>query len=324
MQNIPIFLATDDYYAPFMCTTMYSVLEHTNDFIEFYVLDNKISEKSKNLTKKSLKQFKNYSVEYLDISKLGIDKLPNLGHYTANTFSRYYIPIMKPDIKKMLYLDVDIIVKRDIAELYNQDITGYAMGATSEDFYPDNKACLKKYYPEYKDESDYFNAGILVIDNQEFVKNNYAQQLLDTAIKYREFLHCPSQDVMNIVLEGKVKIIDQKFDYMPDHYEFYKNLKNQDFADKLKESAVIIHYTSGKPWYNKSCANADFWEIVNKTKFKKIITEILNNNRKKNINRNFTFWQKIFSVTNQSGKNDKKYKVFTILGIKLKFQMKER
>ena len=319
--KIPVFLASDDYYAPFMCTTMYSVLEHTNDFVEFYVLDNKISEKSKSLTEKSLKEFKNYSVEYLDITELGIDKLPNIGHYTANTFSRYYIPMIKPNIEKMLYIDVDIIVKSDIAEFFNQDISGYAMGATSEDFYAKNKACLKEYYPEYKDESDYFNAGILVIDNQEFIKNNYAQILLDTAIKYKDYLHCPSQDVMNIVPEGKVKILNQKFDYMPDHYDFYKNFRGKEFADDLKKNAVIIHYTAGKPWHNNSCANEDFWTVVNKTKFQKDIKNMLKIYEK---SKRKPLLQNIFSITNEKGKNGKKYKVVTILGVKLKFKIKEK
>ena len=45
--NIPIFLASDENYAPFLCTTLFSILKHTESFIEFYVLDGGIENKSK-------------------------------------------------------------------------------------------------------------------------------------------------------------------------------------------------------------------------------------------------------------------------------------
>ncbi len=38
-KTIPIFLACDDNYAPFLCTTMYSILLHTKSQIDFYVMD---------------------------------------------------------------------------------------------------------------------------------------------------------------------------------------------------------------------------------------------------------------------------------------------
>ena len=58
---IPIFLASDEKYTPFLCTTMYSILEQTNSFIQFYILDGGI--KSKDLIKQSLKIFKNYGYQ---------------------------------------------------------------------------------------------------------------------------------------------------------------------------------------------------------------------------------------------------------------------
>lgn len=44
MKNIPVFLASDDNYAPFLATTAYSVLSNTKSFIDFYVLDGGITD----------------------------------------------------------------------------------------------------------------------------------------------------------------------------------------------------------------------------------------------------------------------------------------
>ena len=54
MLKIPVFLASDNRYAPFVATTMASILMHTNDFIEFYIMDCGIS--TTNKKKKSAKQ----------------------------------------------------------------------------------------------------------------------------------------------------------------------------------------------------------------------------------------------------------------------------
>ena len=70
MPNIPIFLSSDNNYAPFVATTMVSILANTNSFIEFYVLDGGIT--SENVEKiQSLKNnFKNFSIEFIKIDYL--------------------------------------------------------------------------------------------------------------------------------------------------------------------------------------------------------------------------------------------------------------
>ena len=45
--NIPVFLASDDRYAPFVAVTAVSILKNTNERINFYVLDCGISERKK-------------------------------------------------------------------------------------------------------------------------------------------------------------------------------------------------------------------------------------------------------------------------------------
>lgn len=267
MTSIPIFLASDDNYAPFVATTMFSILDNTNSKIDFYVLDGGISKKSKKLIKASLKLFKHYSVEYIDMSNYGLNKFPNLKHYSLNTFSRYFIPKIKPNLGKILYMDVDIIVKSDIAKLYDHDLGDYPLAAILEDFYKPNYLYLKeKIYPEYKGGSNYFNAGVLLIDVQKFIKNNYSQKCIDMTIELEDRLSCADQDVFNIIFENNFKILDYKFNYMPDHFKYYKEL-HPDMADTIKSDAVVLHYTDCKPWFRGSVADEDFWQVAIRTEF---------------------------------------------------------
>ena len=45
--NIPIFLSSDNNYAPFVATTIASICDNTKSFCEFYILDGGITQEIK-------------------------------------------------------------------------------------------------------------------------------------------------------------------------------------------------------------------------------------------------------------------------------------
>ena len=85
--HIPVFCATDENYAPFASLMMKSVLMHTNSFIDFYIMDEGIKEKTKKLIKKDLKQYPNKKLHFVDMSKYSLNRFPDLAYYSLNTFS---------------------------------------------------------------------------------------------------------------------------------------------------------------------------------------------------------------------------------------------
>jgi len=263
--HIPVFLASDDNYAPFLATTMYSILQNTKSFIDFYILDGGISKISKDKIVRSLENFTNKSLTYFDMSKCGLERFPNLKHYSLNTFSRYFIPDLVPAIDKAIYMDVDIIVKGDVAELYHIDLGDYPLGAVLEDFYEGNYKTLKqKVYPAYNGGDKYFNAGVLLLNIKNIRENKTMDKAVQLTIDLFDKLNCPDQDVFNILFENNFKILDYKYNFMPDHLKFIK----QKHPDLVLPEPVIIHYTGPKPWKAMSNRKADFDEILEKTEFK--------------------------------------------------------
>lgn len=225
--NIPTFLASDDNYAPFVGTTICSIIKNTKSNVDFYILDGGISEENKNKIYSLTKKKKNISIEFITIEKEKLEKFPNIEHYSLNTFSRYFIPECKPKLNKIIYLDVDIIVKGDIAKLYNQDLEEFPLGAILEDFYLGNYTYLKKTIPEYHGGSNYFNAGVLVLNLDYFRKNNLTQILINKTLELANILNTADQDVFNLVFENNFKALDYKFNFMPDHFELLKTLHPQ-------------------------------------------------------------------------------------------------
>ena len=68
MTNIPIFLPSDNNYAPFLATTVVGILKNTKSFIDFYVLDSGISEENQEKIRSLKNFFPNFSIEFIKSS----------------------------------------------------------------------------------------------------------------------------------------------------------------------------------------------------------------------------------------------------------------
>ncbi len=280
MKKISIFLASNNNYAPYLCVTMYSILCNTKSFIDFYILEDNIDEKYKSKIEKSLKRFKNKTIEYLNMGKFNLDKFPAIKHYSTSAFSRYFISSLKPNLEKVIYLDCDIVVNGDIQKLYNQELDGYPIGAISEKFFGNNEINLKEsIYENYKGTFSYFNSGVLLIDISKFNKGAYLDELLVKTQELSDKLLCADQDIFNIVFDGNYKLLDYKFNFMPDLKEYYYNTNDfKDIYDERNKNAVVFHYVSGKPWLCRSIKSYLFWRYLLKTQFKYLcISNLLKN-----------------------------------------------
>ncbi len=266
-EHIPIFCATDENYAPFTSMMMKSLLAHTKSFVDFYVMDGGIKTKTKSLIKKDLKQFSNKKIHYVDMSKYDLSRFPNLGHFSVNTFARYFVPEIAPDFKKVIYMDVDIIVKQDIQELFDQDMNGHEIAGTPCDFNEISMTTqIKRIYPEANIESVCFSAGMLLMDIPKLRKMNYTANAIRLTETLYKRLCYPDQDVLNIIFENNFKHLDYRFDFI--HTTLAKIQKTRPEIRTI--DPLMIHYTL-KPWKSNVAFQEDFEEELKKTVFQKII-----------------------------------------------------
>lgn len=286
MSYIPIFLSSDNNYAPYIATAIASICDNTKSFCNFYILDGGISKENKSYINSLKKIFKNFSIEYLTINlekEFNSIEYKNAGNYISlSTYNRFLIPKLKPQLKKVLYMDVDIIVLGDIQELYNEDLEGYALGAVWEQtrkYYNSDTKELMELSENYK----YFNAGILVIDVQKWLDNNILKELFYIEKIYRENVLHADETLLNKYFDNNYKILPIKYNYT-DYDTIVAPIK--DF--------VIRHFaTSIKPWQINPntvellCPNLqDFWHYAMMTPFYKcLLQKCQDENSQKQINR---------------------------------------
>ena len=258
--TINIALAADDNYAVCMGITILSVLKSASkeDKLVFHILENQISAKRK-AEIESLKKFREFDIFWIPLNPSDFKqcKVTQRG-LTLTTYARFLISDTIP-CSKVLYLDCDITIVNDIANLYNHNLKNNLVGAIV-----DNVVTSNDIFINYAENAlgvsgqKYFNSGVLVMNLEEFRKNDIENKFLYLLNNYNFGTVAPDQDYLNVLCKDKVLYIDKGWDRMP--------IPDENFDDK---NLRLIHYNMyQKPWrYSNVLYENYFWDVAKTTKY---------------------------------------------------------
>ena len=199
-------------------------------------------------------------------------------HITSATFYRLKLPTILSNCEKVLYLDVDIIVCKDLTELYGIDLNNnYCAGVRAAAYLRSPTSVNRTINLLKIDKLDrYINAGVILINLKKMredklescfmrlLKNDYPSQ---------------DQDIINKACYPKIIILPFKYNvmtkYRPASRKSYFNIGGVANAYSFGEwqeariAPVIIHYADKKkPWND---LNTDYsilwWSVLSKTPF---------------------------------------------------------
>ena len=317
---IPIFLACDEAYAKYAAVTISSIISNTNSQINFYILDGGMECETKSEIKSILQDTK-HSLDFISIDMELFKDFPHIKHFSLNTYSRFLIPNLLPNIDKALYIDTDMVICGDITEIYNKQLDRKGIGAVA---YMDED-CNPKLYSKYKQKLNiqakhrYFNAGLLLIDCQYWRKYNIVKQLMEKTASLKDIIEMPDQDILNIVFESNYKELEPQYNLVVDLTARYQDF-NQYIANI--KGCHILHYTGGqgvRPWINKSApGSCHFWKYAKITPFYTDLTIDLSLNQVENLHKKIDL---IFPSNFVS--EIKLFNVFPIIKIKYKSNRKK-
>ncbi len=284
MKEIPIFMATDDNYVPFLAVTLQSMIENASKNYNYSIkiLNTGISDDNKVKIKRY--EDKNVNIEFVDMKKaldeIGL-RLHTCIYYTQTTYYRLFIASMYPQYDKVLYIDCDVAITGDVSKLYNINIGNNLVGATTDEFvmnYPKIHSYMTDCLGLDK-VSDYFNAGVLIMNLDQFRKQDFEGKFVDLLAKYKFAVQ--DQDYLNVICKNQVHYINGSWDKMPCDESMPVNKLN------------LIHYNLiWKPWHAEIPYGDIFWKYVDKTEYAEII---------RGIRRNYTSEQYQRDVDNFNG-----------------------
>ena len=276
---IPIVLTIDKLFIEYACVTIYSLVQNCtldNDYT-IYVFHNGLLEIMKNRLYSIIKNKNNIHLEFKDVTQfIEHHKLKsNLKHVTNATFYRYLIPIILNQYEKILYLDTDIVVITDIANLFNINIDNYYFGACHDLIAIQHIMLNTIPIIYFRDKlkiinpiNNYFNAGIMLFNTKKLNEDKIPELMFKLA-ENNNYLSS-GQDPMNAAAKESIKILPQKWNLMT--YEVAKNSilslpkKILEEYTKSKIEPCIIHYAAHiKPWNapDKSELSEYWWKYAN-------------------------------------------------------------
>jgi len=264
IENIHVVFAPDENYVVHAGVAIDSILFHAKEPKKycFYLLEGE-AKFSYPVILKFKEIVRRYSARLdtirIDFSKL--DKVPRINkkHLSKSTYSRFLIPEALQNLKQCIYLDCDLVVLDDLADIWNiKDIKNYAIAAVKDNYVCEN---VSFKFPEI---NTYFNAGVLYMNLQKWRERSYDKICIQRSLDPYYVSRYEDQDVLNVVFAQDVMLLDSRW-----------NITSYDWSNLWTRPVMnpaVAHYAGGlKPWnhsYNHYLAQK-YWFYFARTPWAK-------------------------------------------------------
>ena len=260
-----IVCATDNNFVQH-CTIMIVSVLTNNPGTEVYILTDGLTEKNEQILHQEVERLGGKLhiciVDDEKINALPLSKDKGLNHISKATYYRLMISDLLPDIDKVIYLDCDIVVSGSLNELWDTDISNYAIAAVLQIGHGFEAERLG-----YPMSYGYFNAGVNMLNLKFFRENAIKEALFKYAEENLDKLLYNDQDILNAVLYDKCfhllpmwNMTSMAYDPYLRHRGDVKDGKvinefkvEKENIKEYKDNPIVLHYVSKpKPW-QKGC-----------------------------------------------------------------------
>ncbi len=239
-ETISIIVASDDHYAILIVALLKSIdINHlTDEHIDFYIIDDGISSKFKTKLETivdpkriTLKWFKSEEIIPSNIT-IPVDR----SSFPLTVYMRIFAPyVVGNDVDKLIYLDVDTILREDISKLWNIDLGDSIVGAVQD--VGKTFDCKWGGVPNYEQlgfeaDTKYFNSGVLMINTRKWLDEDIPNKVISTLGEHKEHVRLADQYGLNVVLANRWLVLDPKWNW---------------FAFKEDNDPYLIHFLDVKP-----------------------------------------------------------------------------
>lgn len=302
--KINILCGCDDKFAQHCGVMLCSMFENTSHKgeIKVFIIDMGITKENKIKLSYLVKQYSGHSIKFLKINLENV-KI-DTGKYSKAVLGRLFT-FSHLNVNKIVYLDSDVIVRKEIKELYDTELGGKIIGAV-----PDEESNRERFdYLGIPKGHKYFNSGVLLVDVQKWKDKEIDKKIEKEISKGRQFMKVydyPDQDILNIVLYDDWKELNAGWNILSKAYNnnvLRKSwrLSRKEFNEVIKDPPII--HCADKPWENLLSFNpfrGEYFRYIKKTPWADFIDPLENAGRdlkvKRSIRRTHLFLRNLFPL----------------------------
>ena len=223
-----IVLAANYAYVEQVMTTIKSICYH-NRSIRFYLINNDFPNEWLKQLNKRLEKFDSEIINCRVTSEQILRYKTDIS-YTV--FLRYFVAdFVKED--KALYLDCDLVVTKNLDDLFATDLQDYPLAAI-RDF--GGRAYFSR---------EIFNAGVLLVNNALWKQENITQKLIDLTNEWHNKVDQADQSILNMLFENRWL----ELDFDNNHIVIHERFANYNFPDGQEYPGIIHYLSERKPWH---------------------------------------------------------------------------
>lgn len=231
-----IVLTSNQEYFPGLCLTVASVLafwKHETPPL-FSVLTSRVPEDLLGRLESMVVE-RGARVEFHEVKGNELASLPLAPGLHPLTYARLLIPGLFPG-EKVLYLDSDLLIVRDLSSLFLLDLTSALAAAPRAGRLGDDCPWWQK--EGLDPDAPYFCPGVMIIDCPGWLRERVGERTLELVLADPSACKCWDQTALNYILYGRYHVLSSAWSRL--HWEF---------ARKPEDETFILHFiTSGKPW----------------------------------------------------------------------------
>lgn len=244
---IELAFALDDNLSAVFPAVLQSVVDHTPGPITVHMLYRGLDQSYRD---RLIAAFPEIHFQMYDFGQVeyGAD-LRLFTHTTVATLDRLYLPELLPDVSKVLYLDIDILVRHDLRPVFETDLSGHVLAARPSVMANRRNASRiltqpslqlpaeaarvmrRRLHQQVKITAPTFSAGVLLLNLDQMRADGFTAQNLYLATDCA----CNDQDVLNIYASGRGVPLDPRWNHNP--------------INSYHQDPGIVHWAgAAKPW----------------------------------------------------------------------------
>ena len=269
LNYISIAICPNDFYVPLTYVSMISILSSKEEFtyISFYLIISKdFQKKNIDLITSLYEQFDYFNITFIEMDERYNEAFISK-RMTKQTYFRFSLGEIFPFLNRILYLDSDVIIYKDLNKLYNLNFNGkMVLGQVT--------------YGNRNKKSGFFtiNNGILLFNLVLMRKMRIEKKVLDILIKKRKKFSYHDQTLMNVYFAKYIGLFPIEyhvrnwgtFKECKDWNKYTGHVYDNDIIYFAQKYPTIRHYLGpNKPIKSEKNHIEDWWFFARKSKYYK-------------------------------------------------------
>ena len=239
--NICMILDANYVNITLMCINSIIESKDSDTYINFYVFGDKID-------KDQMLKFLTFSNDKVKIHCYVVSSdsisINTHRHLTSAMYLKFFIPQMVKDLDKILFLDCDLLVKKDLKSLYNIDLGDKLIGGVRD------LSILRG-----NNRKTDINTGVMLLNLKKIRKTDFISKCLEAAEKIKQ----TDQEAINCVCKDDIKYIEPIYNLsyhriiqgnIPqfNNIELWNQVHDTSYKSisDLKDKSVIWHFHGDK------------------------------------------------------------------------------